>query len=51
MGAFVDDPGHADGGWLAVVWAGDRAVDRRRASEVFRDWGGGGSGGFWDFCV
>src|SRR5580692_10864902 len=46
VGAFVDDPGHANGRWLAVVWVGDHAVDRWRASEVFGDWRGGGGGGF-----
>src|SRR5580658_5289595 len=51
VGAFVDDPGHADGRWLAVVWSGDHVVDRWRASEVLRDWGRGGGGGIWNFCV
>src|SRR5580658_5422462 len=51
VGAFVDDLGHADGRWLALVRAGDHFANRWRASEVFRDWGGGGSGSIWDFCV
>jgi hypothetical protein len=40
VGASVDDPGHKNGRWLALVRARRHAVDRWRPSEVFGDWGG-----------
>lgn len=45
----VDDPGYADGRWLAVVWIGDAAVDRRRTAEVFRRRSSGERGGYRHF--